>query len=146
MRNWILNVSTCSSPTAFCHGRLYYTDVHDSALQWCALWHYWLFCSIVVTLVMIFIYFIISRTLLLRHSAATWLCSHQLSEAEADHHQIWLADMTLRCDSSSVDRHINTEWLIWWYHVPFVEISSSTALSSTEAVQHRPRQWSLYRF
>ena len=42
------------------------------------------------------VYFI-SRMLLLRHSAATRLHSHQLSEAEADHHQIWLADKTLRC-------------------------------------------------
>jgi len=44
----------------------------------------------------------------LRHSAATRLHSHQLSEAEADHHQIWSADMTLRYHSSSVRRNIDT--------------------------------------
>jgi len=45
----------------------------------------------------------------MRHSAAKWLHSHQLSEAEADHHQIWLADKTLRCHSSSVPRHLSDD-------------------------------------
>ena len=49
-----------------------------------------------------------SRMLLLQHSAAMWLLSHQLREAEADHHQIRLADKTLWRDSSSVRCHIDT--------------------------------------
>jgi len=39
---------------------------------------------------------------------ATWLCSHQLRDAKADHHRIGLADKTPRCNSSSVRRHIDT--------------------------------------
>ena len=42
------------------------------------------------------VYFI-SRMLLLRQSTATRLHIHQLGEAEADHHHIWLSDKTLRC-------------------------------------------------